>query len=64
MKNIFGTSGGVSVSVPGSGSLPDETNYLILDATNQAPGLYTLTLRVRDLVSGKSVERSIDLFLE
>ena len=64
MKNIFGTSGGVSVSVPGSGSLPNETNYLILDATNQAPGLYTLTLRVRDLVSGKSVERSIDLFLE
>ncbi len=64
MKNIFGSSGGVSVSVPGSGSLPDETNYLILDAANQAPGLYTLTLRVRDLVSGKSVERSIDLFLE
>ena len=64
VRNIFGTSGGVSVSVPGSGSLPDETNYLILDAANQAPGLYTLTLRVRDLVSGKSVERTIDLFLE
>ncbi|MXW65038.1 MAG: tetratricopeptide repeat protein [Bacteroidetes bacterium SB0662_bin_6] len=64
VRNIFGTGGGVSVSVPGSGSLPDETNYLILDAANQAPGLYTLTLRVRDLVSGKSVERTIDLFLE
>ena len=64
VKNLFGTGGGVSVSVPGSGSLPDETNYLILDATNQAPGLYTLTLRVRDLVGGKSVDRTIDLFLE
>lgn len=64
VRNILGTSGGVSVSVPGSGSLPDETNYLILDAANQEPGLYTLTLRVRDLVGGKSVERTIDLFLE
>ncbi len=65
VKNLFGgRGGGVSVSVPGTGSSPDETNYLILDATNQAPGLYTLALRVRDLATGKSVERTTDLFLE
>lgn len=65
VKNLFGgRRGGVSVSVPGAGSSPDETNYLILDATNQAPGLYSLALRVRDLATGKSVERTTDLFLE
>ncbi len=65
VKNLFGGRGsGVSVSVPGTGSSPDETNYLILDATNQPPGLYALTLRVRDLATGKSVERATDLFLE
>ena len=65
VKNLFGGRGsGVSVSVPGAGSSPDETNYLILDATNQAAGLYELTLRVRDLATGKSVERTTDLFLE
>ena len=65
VKNLFGgRGGGVSVSVPGTGSSPDETNYLILDAANQEPGLYTLALRVRDLEAGKSVERETDLFLE
>jgi GWxTD domain-containing protein len=64
VKNIFGGTKGVSVSLPGSGTAADEGHYLILDAANQETGLYTLTLRVTDKVSGKSVEREQDLLLE
>ncbi|MEX0821581.1 MAG: GWxTD domain-containing protein [Rhodothermales bacterium] len=64
VKNLFGGAEGVSVSLPGSGTQSDEGHYLIMDASNQEPGLYTLTLRVRDTVAGSSVERAVDLFLE
>ncbi|QXD14698.1 tetratricopeptide repeat protein [Rhodocaloribacter litoris] len=66
VKGLFGGGDkGVSVSLPGEGRTPDEHHYLILDASNQEPGrLYTLHLRVRDQVSGKSVEKEMDLFLE
>lgn len=64
VKNLFGGSDGVSVSLPGSGSRTDEGHYLILDAANQEPGLYTLTLRVTDGVSGDTVQRTTELFLE
>ena len=66
VKGIFGGGKkGVSVSLPGEGTTPDEGQYLILDAANQVPNqLYTLRLKVRDLIAGKEVERTEDLFLE
>ncbi len=65
VKGIFGGGPkGVSVTLPGSGTAQDEGNYLILDASNQKTGLYTLLLKVKDNVSGKEVERREDLFLE
>jgi len=64
VKNIFGGTEGVSVRLPGSGTSTDEGHYLILDAANQETGLYTLTLRVTDTISGKTVEREQDLLLE
>lgn len=63
-KKVFGGTEGVSVSLPGSGTAGDEAHYLILDASNQDTGLYTLTLRVRDNVTGDTRERQQDLFLE
>ena len=63
-KKIFGGTEGVAVSLPGSGTATDEAHYLILDASNQETGLYTLTLRVSDNVSGATRERTLDLFLE
>lgn len=55
---------GVAVSYEGSGTEPDEALYQILDASEEEMGLYTLVLRVTDNVSGKTVEREQDLFLE
>lgn len=63
-KNLFGGDKGVSVRLPGSGNTPDDGQYLILDATNQPAGLYTLVLRLHDNVSGRTVDRELDLFLE
>ena len=64
VKNLFGGAKGVSVSLPGTGAQTDDGHYLILDAMNQEAGLYTLTLRVSDNVSGRMVERELDLLLE
>jgi GWxTD domain-containing protein len=65
VKGIFGGGDkGVSVTTPVSGVTPDDYQYLILDASNQEPGLYTLEVHVRDNLTGKSVDRSTDLFLE
>ena len=64
IKNLLGRTEGVSVGLPGTGTANDEGHYLILDPSNQATGLYTLTLRVRDEVTGKTVEREKELFLE
>jgi len=56
---------GVSVSLPpGSSSESDENQYLVLDATTMDTGLYTLTLEVRDLITGRTVDTTQDLFLE
>jgi len=64
-KSIFGGGKkGVSVSLPVEVSNRHDGQYLILDAKNQEPGLYTLVVRIRDTVSGKEVERDQDLFLE
>ncbi|MEO0558239.1 MAG: GWxTD domain-containing protein [Bacteroidota bacterium] len=64
-RRIFGGGrGGVSSAYPYQSDLVDEGQYVILDVANQNPGLYTLTVKVRDLHSGRSVERETDLFLE
>ncbi len=65
VRGIFGGGEkGVSVTVPVSGSARDDYQYLILDASNQEPGVYTLRVRVKDNISGRSAERTQDLFLE
>ena len=64
-KNIFGgDGGGVSVEFEAGGTGPDDATYTILDAADQEPGLYTLTLRVRDAATGRTAERTTDLYLE
>jgi len=64
-RRVFGgTDRGVSVEFDAEGDGPDDARYTILDAGDQEPGLYTLTLRVRDQIAGRSVERTRDLFLE
>jgi len=63
--NIFGgRPGGVAVSYEGSGTRRDEVLYQILDVSEEDMGLYTLTLRVQDNISGRTTEREQDLFLE
>lgn len=65
VKGIFGGGRkGVSVSLPGSGTSSDDGQYLILDATNQDTGFYTLVLKVRDNIAKRDVETQQDLFLE
>jgi len=64
-RRIFGGGrGGVSSASPYQSDLVDEGQYVILDVANQNPGLYTLTVTVRDLQSGRSVDQETDLFLE
>jgi hypothetical protein len=64
-KRVFGgDDGGVSVEFEAGATGPDDATYTILDAAGQEPGLYTLTLRVRDTLSGRTAERTSDLYLE
>lgn len=55
---------GVSTAFESQGSTADDWQNLIVDAAGQPPGLYTLTVSVRDRVSGRTAERTTDLFLE
>ncbi|MBN8588542.1 MAG: GWxTD domain-containing protein [Rhodothermia bacterium] len=65
MNNLFRRKEkGVSVKFENSGSSVDDAQYLVLEAGKQEAGLYTLTVRIKDVVSGKAVERVKDLFLE
>jgi hypothetical protein len=65
VKGIFGSGDkGVSVTLPIQVKSANDGQYLLLDVSNQEPGLYTLHVRVKDTVSGKTIERSEDLFLE
>lgn len=64
VRNLLGRTEGVAVGLPGSGTSSEEGHYLILDASNQETGLYTLTLQVRDNVAGQTVKREKELFLE
>lgn len=64
-RRIFGGDGtAVSSAFEVQGDRPDDTVYLFLDATGQEPGLYTLTVTVRDRVSGAEADRETDLLLE
>ena len=63
-KGLFGGEEGVSVRYTASSTTPDPSEYQILDATDQPPGLYTLTVRIRDRLAGEAVEAEQDLFLE
>ncbi|HYE96996.1 MAG TPA: GWxTD domain-containing protein [Rubricoccaceae bacterium] len=64
-RRVFsGRDRGVATEFPVQGVSPDDGQYVILDASGQAPGLYTLTLRIRDNVAGTTVEQTQDLFLE
>ena len=65
VKGIFGGGErGVSVALPTTVAATSDGQYLILDASNQETGLYTLTLTVRDRKTGREVTRVRDLFLE
>ena len=64
-RNIFGGGErGVSTQYPVQGDRRDDAQYVILDAAGQDPGLYTLTLKITDRLSGRSVEETTDLYLE
>ena len=61
---VLGGAKGVAISYHGSSSSSDEGLYQILDASEQEMGLYTLVLRVRDNIAGRTAETQQDLFLE
>ncbi|MDX1420190.1 MAG: GWxTD domain-containing protein [Rubricoccaceae bacterium] len=64
-RSIFGGGErGVSTRYPVQGDRADDAQYVILDAAEQEPGFYTLTLRIRDRISGRTVEETTDLYLE
>ena len=64
-RRIFGGGGAaVSSAFEAQGDRADESVYLFLDATGQEPGLYTLTVTVRDKVTGAEADRETDLLLE
>ena len=65
IKRLFGSrERGVSTAFPVQASGPDDRQYLLLDATGQEPGLYTLTLRIKDEATGESDKRTVELLLE
>ena len=55
---------GVASTLEAQGATPDETQSLRLSTAGQPPGLYTLTVTVRDRLSGEAAERETDLLLE
>ena len=64
-RRVFGGDGAaVSSAFEVQGDRADDAVYLFLDATGQEPGLYTLTVTVRDRISGLSADRETDLLLE
>lgn len=64
-RRVFGgRERGVAVAFEGEASADAFGEVVILDASEQAPGPYLLTLRLRDLATGASVERTVDLLLE
>ncbi len=64
-RRLFGRQrAAVSSAFEAQGSTADEPIYLFLDATGQEPGLYTLTVTIRDRVTGAEADRETDLLLE
>ncbi len=64
-SDVFGgRKKGVSVSLPLQGSSSSDGRYLIMDVSNQEPGLFTLIVRVKDNNSGREVDSQQDLFIE
>ena len=64
-RRVFGSRDrGVSTAAEAQGSSADDSQALILDASGQEPGLYTLTVVVRDRNGGATAERETDLLLE
>lgn len=64
-RRVFGgRDPAVSTAFEAQGDRPDEIQYVSLDAAGQEPGLYTLTVTVRDRISGETAERETDLLLE
>jgi tetratricopeptide (TPR) repeat protein len=62
-KRLFGLLGrgdraAVTLRAEQSGDDTSPVEYAALDAAAAAPGLYTLTVRVEDLLSGAKIERS------
>ena len=64
-RRIFGARDrGVATGVEYQGDDSTAAEYLILDAADQEPGLYTLTVTVRDNVTGRTTSEETDLLLE
>ena len=64
-RRLFGRRAqGVSATFEAQGARPDDAQDLQLDTRGQEPGLYTLTVTVRDRTSGAVAERETDLLLE
>ena len=61
---IGGSDRGVSVQFEGGSAGSVDNQSLILDAEGQKPGLYKITVKVNDRVSGKTVDKEVELFLE
>lgn len=59
-----GRERGVGVGFEGEASGADIGEYVVLDASNQSPGPYLLTLRLQDLGSGETLERTAEVFIE
>ncbi len=65
VRNLLGGGDdGVAVEFEGSARGRDLGEYVVLDASNQPPGAYDLTLRLRDRVTGEALIRRARLFLE
>ncbi len=64
-RRLFGgRDRGVATGVEYQGGETTAAEYLILDAADQEPGLYTLTVTVRDNVTGRTTSEETDLLLE
>lgn len=63
-RGLFGSREGVAVSFDAAGTEADEDQYFVLDTEDLEPGVYTLTVRITDAVTGARAERSRDLYLE
>ena len=64
-RRIFGgATRGVASTAEAQGTSPDDSADLRLATEGQPPGLYTLTVTVRDRTTGATAERETDLLLE